>query len=300
MRRHFCLIAVCFMTCIQASAQPETPLYPGRIPNNLEVPDTGYYKSTGSDDSLAYEVSIPTLRRFMPSGAREKIPAVIICPGGGYGGLVTKREGSEVARALAARGIAAFVLKYRLPNRKKQADPSEAPLQEALEAIRTVRHKAVRWRIDPSRIGIMGFSAGGHVAATAGTHFDKMPAYLPGEVRPDFLLLVYPVISLSDSTGHRGSRDNLLGPQPAPEKIRAFSNELQVSANTPPAFLVHSGADQVVSVKNSLHFYSALLRQQVPAALHVYSRGRHGFLDYPSFDEWFGRCLEWMKSEGFL
>lgn len=226
----------------------------------------------------------------------------MICPGGGYGVLLTKREGSDVAREFNKLGVAAFVLKYRLPADETMTDRSIGPLQDAHQAIRQVRENAAQWGIDPAKIGIMGFSAGGHLAATAGTHFDTA---LTGKgngtsVRPDFLLLVNPVVSFLDSFGHIGSRDNLLGKNAPPDKIEYFSNELHVTGHTPPAFLVHSGADVVVPVENSLAFYEALKKHKVPAALHIYSKGEHGFLTYPSFEEWFGRCVEWLRSEGWL
>lgn len=282
---------------LKTYAQTELPLYEGKIPNFRASPNKEYSKPNTQVDTLTLDVSIPTMRIFLPQSDGKNRAAVIICPGGGYGVLLTKREGSDVAKAFNRQGIVAIVLKYRLPNPKTMINTSIGPLQDALKAIKMVRNNAEKWGIDPKKIGIMGFSAGGHLASTAGTHFDKLPDFESREVRPDFMLLINPVISFSDSIGHRGSRDNLLGPNPSSDQIRLYSNELQISAGTPPTFLVHSGADVVVPVKNSLFFYQALLKHGVSADLHIYSRGEHGFLTYPSFDEWFGRCLEWLKSE---
>lgn len=288
---------------IQVRAQKQIPLYEGEnIPNSIPHENREEHKPNAQVDSLAYKVSLPSLTVFLPEQAKANGTAVVICPGGGYGVLLTKREGSDVARAFNKLGIAAFVLKYRLPSDETMKDRSIGPLQDAQQAIRQVRRHAKEWNIDPAKIGIMGFSAGGHLAATAGTHFDTLliPAKERVSVRPDFMLLINPVISFRDIYGHLGSRDNLLGKNASSEKVGYFSNELHVTAQTPPAFLVHSGADVVVPIENSLAFYEALKKNKVPAALHIYSKGEHGFLTYPSFEEWFGRCTEWLRAEGLL
>jgi acetyl esterase/lipase len=181
-------------------------------------------------------------------------------------------------------------------------DKSTGPLQDAQQAILTVRQLAEQWNIDPHKIGIMGFSAGGHLAATAGTHFEKeMIGNKKGtSLRPDFMILIYPVISFMDSIGHTGSREFLLGKSPSAEQIRLFSNEYHVSRSTPPAFITLAGDDSVVAVANSFIFYDALRKNSVPAEMHVYSTGEHGFLKQPPFEEWFGRCCYWMKSNGWI
>jgi len=293
------------VSCLLAGtvlAQRQIPLYNGPIPNSRPHENKEEQKPNDQVDSLAYKVSQPTLGIFLPEKSKANGTAVIICPGGGYGVLLTKREGSDVARAFTKLGIAAFVLKYRLPSDETMVDRSIGPLQDALEAIRLVRKNAASWGVDPQKIGIMGFSAGGHLAATAGTHYDflKPLASDSPSARPDFLLLINPVISFRDSFGHLGSRDNLLGKNAPIALVNNFSNELHVTAETPPTFLIHSGNDVVVPVENSIAFYQELRRNKVPAALHIYSKGEHGFLTYPSYEEWFGRCVEWLKAESFL
>jgi acetyl esterase/lipase len=282
---------------VSASAQTTIALYPDRVPNALPAKDQETNK-----DNIARNVSKPTLSIFLPEAGLSNGTAVIVCPGGGYGVLVMDREGYQVAKALNKVGIAAFVLKYRLPSEETMKDKSIGPLQDAQQAIKTVRERAAEWKIDTQKIGIMGFSAGGHLAATAGTHYDSTFIENPKKtsLRPDFMILVYPVISLLDKIGHKGSASNLLGASPGIEKAKYFSNELQVSNTTPPAFLTHAGDDTVVPVSNSIKFYEALNAKGIPSDLHIYAKGEHGYLKVPSFDEWFGRCRHWMQSNGLL
>ncbi|MDR1672391.1 MAG: alpha/beta hydrolase [Bacteroidales bacterium] len=242
--------------------------------------------------------SAPSVTVWLPEPEKASGKSVIVCPGGGYAGLVTEREGHRVAREFNKAGIAAFVLKYRLPERTKAVDQSSYPLQDAQTAIKIIRQRAQEWNIDTSKLGIMGFSAGGHLASTAGTHYAD-PVIDNAEnvnLRPDFMILVYPVISFSDPLAHAGSRTNLLGASPAPEKIAAYSNELHVNAATPPTFLTHANDDAVVPVANSIVFYEALTRNKVLAELHVYAQGGHGYSRTPPFEEWFGRCLFWLNA----
>jgi acetyl esterase/lipase len=278
-------------------AQTEIPLYPGTIPNALTAAD-----EESTVNGVVKNVSKPTLSVFLPPAGTENGAAVIICPGGGYGVLVIDREGYEVAKAFNKTGIAAFVLKYRLPSDKTMQDKSVAPLQDAQQAIKLVRENAKEWHLNSSKIGIMGFSAGGHLASTAGTHFDD-PVITNKEntsLRPDFMILVYPVISFMDAPSHKGSRSNLIGISPTADKIKYFSNELQVKESTPPAFLTHAGDDTVVPVSNSILFYEALNKFKIPSDLHIYSKGEHGYLKNPSFEEWFTRCTHWMKVNQFI
>lgn len=273
------------------------PLYPGAIPNSISAPD-----QETKDKNVIKNVSVPDLTVFLPAPGTGNGSAVIVCPGGGYGILVIEWEGYRVAKELNKAGIAAFVLKYRLPSDRIMKDKSLGPLQDAQQAIRTVREHAAEWKIDPAKIGIMGFSAGGHLAATAGTHFDStfIDNSKKTSLRPDFMILVYPVISLVDKVGHKGSAANLLGQTPTMEKVKYFSNELQVTASTPPTYLTHAGDDTVVPVSNSIIFYQALNAKNIPSDLHIYSKGEHGYPKVPAFDEWFGRCLNWMRTTGFL
>ncbi len=274
------------------SGQTVIPLYPGGIPGEIIAPD-----EETNIKGVARNVSRPTLTVFHAPADKSNGTAVIICPGGGYGALVIDREGYKVAEAFNKVGVSAFVLKYRLPSDKTMKDRSVGPLQDAQQAIKLIRERAGEWKLDARKIGIMGFSAGGHLAATAGTHYDSTfidnPAHT--SLRPDFMILVYPVISLLDKVGHKGSGVNLLGVTPTAEKVRYFSNELQVKTTAPPAFITHAGDDTVVSVDNSIQFYEALNRAGVAADLHIYSKGEHGYLKEPEFDEWFGRSTQWMR-----
>jgi acetyl esterase/lipase len=278
-------------------AQTEIALYPARIPNAIEAEN-----QETNEKGVARNVSKPTLTAFLPPAGTGNGAAVIVCPGGGYGVLVIDREGYKVAKELNKAGIAAFVLKYRLPSDRVMKDKALGPLQDAQQAIKTVREKAKEWQIDPAKIGMMGFSAGGHLASTAGTHYDSSFIDNPQKtsLRPDFMVLVYPVISFEGKIGHKGSSANLLGTTPSAERVRYFSNELQVTASTPPAYLTHAGDDTVVPVSNSIRFYEALNAKGVSADMHIYSQGQHGYSKTPTFDEWFGRCLHWMRTTGFI
>ena len=285
-----------------SNAQQVIPLYSGKIPNSKISINEEQITANALVDTVTRNVSIPTLTIFLPLKNLSKGSAVIICPGGGYGGLLTKREGTDVARTFAKLGVAAFVLKYRLPDDRIMEDKSIGPLQDALQALKMVRQNAVKWSIDTSKIGIMGFSAGGHLASSAGTHYDAQIIENTENIdlRPSFMVLVNPVISFSNEIGHIGSRNNLLGKSPSPEKITFFSNELHVNQSSPQTFLVHTADDTVVSPENSFRFYHALRKNKVNAELHIYSEGEHGFLKKPVFEEWFGRAVNWMKDRSFI
>jgi acetyl esterase/lipase len=293
MTRSICLYFVAVLWATTCLAQQEIPLYKGAIPNSKDVPN----EEVKRPGDIVSNVSQPTLSVFLPPKEKANGTAVIICPGGGYGVLVIKREGYDVAKAFTDRGITAFVLKYRLPSEKTMTDKSIGPLQDAQQAIKTVRERAAEWQIDPQKIGIMGFSAGGHLASTVGTHYEKALIENPAQVtlRPNFMILVYPVISMGEKMGHAGSRANLLGQAASADQIALYSNETHVTPTTPPTFLTHAGDDKVVPVSNSLVFYEALQQKGVLTDLHVYAQGGHGYGKTPVFDEWFGRCLHWLK-----
>ena len=281
----------------------EIPLYDGKTPN--EIPGPNEEESTNRDDILRIsKVRNPTLTIFLPPKEKANGTPVVICPGGGYSILAFEHEGTEVAKKLNEKGIAAFVLKYRIPSPATSSNPEVAPLQDAQQAIRIVRRKAKEWHVNPQRIGIMGFSAGGHLASTAGTHFQK--AHIPNSentsLRPDFMILLYPVISSDIQMAHQGSYRNLLGQNPAPEKMKEYSNELQVTAQTPPTFLVHASDDKGVKPDNSIVFYQALIKNKVPAELHIYQGGGHGFglNNKTTTDSWFDRCINWLESNNWL
>jgi len=243
---------------------------------------------------------IPTLTPYLP---KEKATgaAVIVCPGGGYRHLAD-HEGRPVAEWLNSIGITAFVLKYRLGPRYHHP----APLHDAARAIRLVRARAAEWQIDPKRIGILGFSAGGHVASTIGTHFDAGQPNSSDAVervssRPDVMILIYPVITMGGFT-HSGSRKQLLGENPSAELVTQLSNEEQVTKQTPPTFLVHTANDAAVPVENSLRFADALRKMGVPFELHIYERGPHGFGlggKNPVLLSWPGRCADWLRLQEF-
>jgi acetyl esterase/lipase len=296
-------IRTIFLTLLTAAAfhplaaQQVMPLYPGGIPNSRDVPNEEY---TNKDSTVIFKVSRPTLTLFTPEHPNGT--AIVVCPGGGYHDLVIGWEGYQVARILNARGITAVVLKYRLPSDVTMKDKSIGPLQDAQQAVLEVRRHAAAWGIDTSRVGIMGFSAGGHLASTEGTHFSKplVPDPEGISVRPDFMILVYPVISMELGVTHMGSRVNLLGKNPTPAQVKRFSNDEQVTPRTPPAFIIQAEDDSTVSVENSLRFFSAMLHNRVPASLHIYPRGGHGFGKYPPRDHWMNDLFFWMSSAHFL
>ena len=287
-----------------AIGQQAIPLYTNEIPNSKPSANTEKSEMQSNGMQIISNISVPTLTVFLPNKIASAKTAVIIFPGGGYQVNAMKHEGTDVARKFNEWGIAAFVLKYRIPDDKTMINKEIGPLQDAQQAIRIVRENAVKWNLDPNKIGVMGFSAGGHLAATAATQFDK-PVIADVQhinLRPDFLVLGYPVISFNDSIGHMGSRDNLLGKSPSREKIIAYSNELQVTAETPPSFIIHASDDGGVLPANSIAFYDSLLKHHVPCELHIYERGGHGFgMDNPTTEEkWMVSLRNWLKSKAFL
>lgn len=275
----------------------EMPLYPGKVPNSIATPDKE--KGVSLDNILRIEkVSVPTLLMYKPAQPNGK--AVIICPGGGYGMLAFDHEGTRIAEEMIKWGVTAFVLKYRLPDDASNVDRSLAPLQDAQQAIRMVRSSAAKWNIKPNEIGIMGFSAGGHLASSAITHFNFKADATNSDttsLRPDFGILLYPVISFDSSFTHKGSRNSLVGANASPDKIKFFSNELQVTKQTPPVFLVHAGDDDAVPVENSTRFYHAMIKNKVPAEMHLYPGGGHGFglNNKTTDDNWMERLKNWMN-----
>ena len=283
------------------------PLYPGDAPGSKGVKDNEKIidrnEGKGRPDLAAVNVHKPTLTIHLPADSRASGAAVIICPGGGYQRCVIGKEGNDAARWLTSIGAAGIVLKYRLPRPEGHVYGHAVPLMDLQRAIRTVRSRAKEWKLKPDRIGVMGFSAGGHLASTAGTHFDNGSPKASDPIdkissRPDFMVLVYPVVSLSDAVGHGGSRKNLLGDKPDEKLVKLYSNELQVTRETPPTFLV-STSDDPVKAENSINFYLALRKAQVPAELHVYEQGGHGYGLRRSANPvagWPERCCDWMKS----
>lgn len=288
---------------LSLSAQQVIPLYDGAAPNAKQhaIPEK---IENRNGIELTSQVSEPALTVYKPSAQTANGAAVIICPGGGYWVLATGHEGKDVALAFNKIGVTAFVLKYRLPDSAICTQPSIAPIQDAQRAILLVRSRAAEWNVDPARVGMMGFSAGGHLAGTAGTLFNK--AYIENprglSLRPDFLMLIYPVLSFVAPYSHEGSFKRLLGEHASKDERVLFSPASQVTARTPPAFLVHAADDTGVPAENSIAFFEALREKQVPAELHIYQKGGHGFgLKLPGNEEkWMERCAQWMRVNGWL
>jgi acetyl esterase/lipase len=285
---------------VAAAPRPASPQPPNAKVEMLWPADAPGVKEAKEQDR-------PTLTICLAPKAEANGAAVVICPGGGYGFLAMDHEGHQVARWLNSLGVAGFILKYR---HRGNGFGHPAPLQDAQRAIATVRSRAAEWGVEPDRIGILGFSAGGHLASTAGTHFHKGKPDAPDPLdrvscRPDFMILVYPVISFTEPFTHRGSMRNLLGKDPDPRLVESLSNERQVTPETPPTFLVHSNEDRGVPPENSVAFYLALRKAKVPAELHVYAKGGHGFGlgvpgTPPATATWPARCADWMRGRGLL
>lgn len=293
------LLMTAIATLSEAAPPVVIPLWPEGVPGakpiGNEVNETGGRISN---------VSEPTLTVYAPAVDRPNGTAVIIAPGGAYGMLSTEREGVQYANWLSTLGVTSFVLKYRM---KEFGHP--APLQDVLRAVRLVRSRAAEFKVNPARLGVMGSSAGGHLAASAGTLFDH-PAGQTGaaldatsSARPDFLILMYPVITMDDPHAHAGSRKNLLGDNPSPDLLKLASMEKQVTAATPPTLLIHTQEDQSVPVENSILFYQALTRAKVPAEMYLFERGGHGMGmrdGLGTSSEWSARAAEWLRNRGLL
>ena len=302
--RFFTFLAIMVMMHLSfvGVSQQVIPLYEGAIPNSKPAPDEESSQVNKDSILIVSKVSRPTLSIYLPPKEKATGTGVIICPGGGYSILAAGHEGADVAKKFTEMGIAAFVLKYRIPSDQTMANKEIGPLQDAQRAIQVVRQHAKEWGLAKNHIGIMGFSAGGHLASTAGTHFQKNYIANPQHtsLRPDFMILVYPVISFTDSIGHIGSRNQLLGQNPPPEKIKEYSNEYQVTPQTPPTFLVHAKNDPV-KVQNTLAFAAALKKQGVPVETYLYEQGGHGYGMYNKTSPvlWMDLVEQWLKQMKF-
>jgi acetyl esterase/lipase len=293
--------------CLAASAQPTTvKVWPNGAPGSIS--NAAYREDTVRTETGApriQHVTDPELTAYLLPKDNYRHSAVIICPGGSYGRLAIDHEGYDVAAWFNRMGVVGIVLKYRLPSDSIMKDKSIGPLQDAQEAIRIVRRYAEAWNIDPHKIGIMGFSAGGHLAASASTLYLRR-TYEPGDstsARPDFSLLIYPVISMQDGMTHENSRNNLLGERPDSEQINLFSTERQVAAGTPPAFLVHSSNDKSVPLAGSVAYFTTLNKYSIPAEMHIYETGGHGYglaKNGTTESAWPNACLNWMKAHGLV
>ena len=279
------IVLLLFLVCWSVSlfAQEAIPLWPDGAPGALGTADK----------------DIPTLTPFLAKDSAAPVAAMVVRPGGGYGGLADY-EGKDYAQWFATNGVSGFVLKYRLGSAGYR---HPRMLEDAARAVRMVRAKAADWKIDPKRVGIIGSSAGGHLASTLLTHFDAGKADSSDPIeressRPDLGVLCYPVISMGVNT-HQGSKQNLLGKDPDPNLVKFLSNELQVTSNTPPCFIWHTWEDTVVKVENALEFAAALKKAGVPFDLHVYEKGPHG-IALKTDNPWPADCIYWLKSRGFI
>lgn len=285
-----------------ASSQTTTlKVWPDGIPGSLRS-ETYFEESTVTGDivSLYEKVTDPTLTVFLPPAEKATGTAVLICPGGGYGVLAFDHEGFAIARWLNSNGIAGIILKYRLPSDMIMKDKSVGPLQDAQEAMRIIRRNASQWKINTHRIGVIGFSAGGHLASTLSTHFAEKVYEVKDttSARPDFSLLIYPVVTFDSTFTHAGTRQNLVGDKPSEYTIRYFSNEYRITRNTPPAFLVHSADDKVVPVKNSIVYFEGLVRNNIQAEMHIFQKGGHGYglaINRGTESAWPELCLSWLN-----
>jgi len=305
--KHVTLAFICLMTISGSlSAQYRVlDLWNGKISGAKHSEHFKQMVDTAAGWVDKHSIVNPCLYFYPAPGAKATGAAVIICPGGGYSGLAIKHEGEQVAKWLNSLGVTAFVLKYRLPDDSIMENKTIGPMQDGQRAIRLVRSHAKEWGIDPAKIGIMGFSAGGHLAATLSTLYnDKV--YESDDLtsaRPDFSLLIYPVISMNADITHWGSRVNLLGNSPTPEMVKHYSNELQVNDKTPPAFMVHSLDDDAVPVQNSINYALALHKANVDCELHLYPTGKHGYGMGKSANTestWTEACRKWMEMIGLL
>lgn len=292
---------ICLVSISSYAQNHQIPLWPGLPPLQAESNEQEHVVQQGIQ--RISNVQTPSIEVYLPTQQIATGEAVLIFPGGGYGILAYDWEGTDFAKWLNSQGIAGIVVKYRLPLSTSLTDPKEVPLLDAQRAIRLVRQHAEAWHINPNQVGIMGFSAGGHLAATLSTSYTHQVARETDAIdllsaRPDFSILVYPVISFRDAITHGGSRKNLIGEPANPELVQRFSNELQVTANTPPTFLVHAQDDKAVPLENSLLFYQALHAKGVKASLHIYPTGGHGFafgLGKGAVEGWRDLLLSWLK-----
>ncbi len=302
------ILLLCYLTfgmMLNLHAQNEIlPLWKS-IPDEIIAPD--YKEKEVVKEGKIQRTSLvatPTLSVFIPKETKPNQTAVLIFPGGGYAHLSMEKEGTNVAEWLNSLGIVAFVVKYRLPSDLIMKNKSIGPLQDAQEAIRFVRSNATKWNIDPNKIGTIGFSAGGHLASTLATHFDNKvyESKFNMSARPDFSILVYPVISMDNHITHKGSQTNLLGKEPSQILIDDFSNEKKVTSKTPPTFLVHASDDSAVLPENSINYYLALKKNNISAELHIYEKGGHGFglgvQDTSLY--WINDCKEWLKANHYI
>lgn len=288
MKKLFNLILCVMITSFGVFSQEKIVLYPKGVEESNGISEK---ESFTKDGTFLVNVSEARMYSYVVPASKANGVAVLICPGGGYGGLSTVYEGEKIARWFNELGVSAFVLYYRMPNTHYQI-----PLKDAQTAMKLIRENSKKWNIDKNKVGVIGFSAGGHLASTLGTHSGC-------KTRPNFMALIYPVITMKEDTTHSGTFLNLLGKNPSEKLIGKYSNELQVSRKTPPTFLIHSKDDNVVPIKNSELFYNALREKNVPAEIHIYENGGHGYSMKPSgvdSDHWTDALKLWLKNQKFV
>lgn len=285
-------------------AQSAFSIYEGPVPNALPCNKEEVVSKNATGKIVIANVTSPTVTVFNPVKQDANKTAIIVCPGGGYARLASGHEGNEVAEAFNKIGVTVFVLKYRLPFDSCMTNKEIVPLQDLQQTIKLVRDRAAGFDINPSMLGVIGFSAGGHLASTGITKFSE--SYIENtsntSLRPDFAILGYPVISMDSAICHKGSRDNLLGKKATAATLNLFSSDMQVTDQTPPTFLVHASDDKSVPVENSIRFYQALIKNKVNAEIHIYQNGGHGFglHNATTTDAWFERATTWMRVNKFI
>lgn len=269
----------------------------GPIPNSKAGPNEEF----GAARGFLQKVSRPKILAYLPAASRANGASILIFPGGSYAGLTFDYEGTQQVQFFIDHGIAAFVVKYRIPSDQTMVDKSIGPLQDAQQALRFVRLHRKEWNLDPTRVGAIGFSAGGHVASTLATRFNRAYVSNPGQIslRPDFLIVVYPVISMDAKIAHMDSRTALLGPNPTPSQVRLFSSELQVTRETPPTLILDAVDDRLVDPENSIVFLEALRHAGVPVEARFFEKGQHGFVLMPR-ERWQESILQWLRYNGWL
>jgi acetyl esterase/lipase len=309
MRKRVSIVIFIFLNAFVINGFSQTltlKLWPDGIPGSIA--DPSYIENIITTDgriTRCNKVVTPDLTVFLPAPEKANGTAVMICPGGGYGTLAFDHEGNAIAKWLNDNGIAGIILKYRLPSDQIMIDKSIGPLQDAQEAMRIIRRNATEWKIDPKKVGVIGFSAGGHLASTISTHYAEKVYDVKDIIsaRPDFSLLIYPVVSMDTTITHRGTRNNLIGIDPTEKNVLRFSNEKQITSDTPPAFLVHSADDKAVPVMNSIGYFRGLQKNNIPAELHVFQKGGHGYGLSPNGgteSSWPGLCIKWLKAMGLI
>lgn len=300
------IIVLLIGTRLNVLAQNKTiALWEDKIPD--EILSVNYEeKEIYSENELlsTSNVKIPTITIYTPNKISANGTSVIVFPGGGYSHLSMNKEGKKIAKWFNSLGITAFVLKYRMPSDEIMKDKSIGPLQDAQEAVRMVRRNAKKWNLDSNKIGVIGFSAGGHLAATLSTRYEEKTYESTDNTssKPNFALLVYPVVSMNTTITNKGSKEKLLGLNPSQELTDKFSSELHVNSTTPPTFIVHASDDKSVPVENSINYYLALKNRKIQTEMHIYEKGGHGFglgiID--TSKNWTNDCINWLKSNNYI